>query len=287
MEECENVTEGIEQAAWRDMVEGTPAPVRERLRLSAEGRAGALILRSNTNSPVLNRAVGLGCGRPATEQDVQEMAAAFREVGATQYLVQLSRLAQPPRIVQWLEAEGLARYRRAWVKLLRDDAKLGPPPPTTVQIVPATPAHAGPLGAILAAAFDAPEEAGPVFTSTIGRRDWHTYVALDEGRITGGGTLFTRGPHAYLAYSATAPEDRCRGVQRGLMHARLAAALSCGVKLIATETGEWREDETNHSYKNMIRFGFRVACIRENWAPAGMLWQHGTPRTAPAATPSR
>lgn len=275
----------LEQAAWRDLLRATPAPVKDRLHLAAEERGGALILRSATDTPVLNRAIGLGARRPVTEEDISEITSAFRRVGAGRFFVHLPRDVRPQRAAEWLAAQGLTRYRRSWVTLRRNSAPLPPSPATALRIVPASPLHAKPLGATLAAAFDAPPAAGEVFTSVIGRPGWDVYVALDGDRVAAGGALFCDGTAAYLAFSATAPSDRCRGAQRGLMHARLAAALARGVTQIFTETGEWREDESNHSYKNMLYFGFRAVSIVENWAPAGTLWEHGT--RSPAATTSK
>jgi hypothetical protein len=39
-----------------------------------------------------------------------------------------------------------------------------------------------------------------------------------------------------------------------------------GCRMVVTETGEEDEqDPVNHSYRNMVRLGFRLAYARRNW----------------------
>jgi GNAT superfamily N-acetyltransferase len=71
----------------------------------------------------------------------------------------------------------------------------------------------------------------------------------------------------WLDWGATAPAFRRRGSQSALLRRRILDALDMGCRLILTETGEEVEGDPQHSYKNILRMGFREAYVRENYAP--------------------
>ena len=71
---------------------------------------------------------------------------------------------------------------------------------------------------------------------------------------------------AWLGFGATLEEARGRGGQSAMFATRLADARAQGCRWAVTETGEETEEEpVNHSYRNMLRSGFRLAYARRNW----------------------
>ena len=71
---------------------------------------------------------------------------------------------------------------------------------------------------------------------------------------------------AWLGFGATLEAARGRGGQSAIFAARLRDAKAAGCRWAITETGEETEEEpVNHSYRNMLRSGFRLAYARRNW----------------------
>jgi GNAT superfamily N-acetyltransferase len=165
----------------------------------------------------------------------------------------------------------LEAYPRSWAKFLR-----GTEPPIDVEtrfsIRPAEQADATVYGKILAQAFCVPAVAGELFAETVGRPGWHTFVATDGQEVAGVGALFVRGEVAYFGGAATRSKFQKRGAQFALMQKRIGLALELGCRWIVTETGEARAGDPNHSYRNMLRSGFRVVYSRANFAPEGTTW---------------
>lgn len=69
--------------------------------------------------------------------------------------------------------------------------------------------------------------------------------------------LFVDGEAGYLGFGATLPEHRGRGGQGALLAARIEHARAAGCRLLATETGELRDDRPSASHRNLLRAGFR------------------------------
>ena len=78
--------------------------------------------------------------------------------------------------------------------------------------------------------------------------------------------MFVTDDVAWLGFGATLEEARGRGGQSAMFATRLADARAQGCRWAVTETGEETEEEpVNHSYRNMLRSGFRLAYARRNW----------------------
>src|SRR5919108_5143596 len=73
----------------------------------ASEAGGATVLRAPEapGSPMVNRIIGLGSERPATEEDLDEALAAMG-AGVTFY-VSLAPSARPAELPEWLRARGL------------------------------------------------------------------------------------------------------------------------------------------------------------------------------------
>ena len=105
----------------------------------------------------------------------------------------------------------------------------------------------------------------PFGEATLGRPDWHHFLAFDGDRAVGAGALYVMGHVGWLGFGATLESHRGRGSQSAIFARRIRAAAELGVKLLVTETGEELPDRPNPSYRNMLRAGFRLAYPRQNW----------------------
>lgn len=247
-----------------------PAAVEDRVMVeacrafaSAIDAPGATVLRvaGAPDSPMLNRVVGLGVERPATEADVDE-ALALVEPGVAFY-VAVAATAQPPQLAQWLQARGL-QPGWGWMTFRRG---VGDPPAvrTDLSLVEVDgPAAAAAFARVVRMSYELPEAVDEAIAG-VPDAGWRCWLALDGAQPVAAAGLYAAHGAAYLGLAGTLPGHRGKGAQNALLAARIrcAARLGCGVML--TETGERRVDRPSRSYRNILRAGFAEADVTANW----------------------
>ncbi|MCZ7687005.1 MAG: GNAT family N-acetyltransferase [Sandaracinaceae bacterium] len=253
-------TERIEGHAWEDLYRGA-APHGVSVVTTSHAQ---VLLAPRLDHLLLNRAIGL-----ASTEDVDGAVESFAELGVSRYLVH----AAPGRgaLRAALAARGLARYPRSWVKLARGRGAL-PPARTDLEVREAAPGDAS-FGAILAAGFDMPAGAAPLFDAALGRARWITLVACEDGVPVAAALAYAEGRTGYLAGGATLPSHRRRGAQGALVRERVARLLDLGCDLVVSETGESVPGDPQHSHRNLERFGLAPVYVRDNYVPAGTTWR--------------
>ena len=262
-----SAADAIEAAAYRAMYAAAPRELATSLGLAVREVDGAtLLLARGIPDPFFNRAIGLGVLRPASEAGLDAVIAAYRDAGARSWWIHLAPGAEPAVLPAWLERRGFApAKRRAWAKVLR-----GPEPApevaTPLEVRAARPGEEGPLAQTIAAAFGMPAAFAPWFAALAVRNGWRAYVALEGGRVVGGGLLYLDGRDAWLGAGAVRAEQRGKHGHRALMALRVREAIAAGCTRIFTETGEPVGDEPNPSLANMQWCGFQRVCSRLNYA---------------------
>lgn len=108
--------------------------------------------------------------------------------------------------------------------------------------------------------FDFPPSLDAIMSSCIGKEGWKFYMAYDSGKPVATGCVFTRGETAWNCLAATLPEYRGMGAQAALLSRRIEFARESGCKFITTET-----HFDNASYRNMIRYGYKLIYARPNF----------------------
>jgi hypothetical protein len=257
--------DAIEAAAYREMYAAAPPDLGARLGLETREIGGAtLLVARGIPDPFFNRTIGLGLARPAREEDLDALRDAYRAVKS--WWIHLTPGATPASLVSWLEARRFALAgRRAWAKMLRGT---GAPPAvdTPLEVRAARAGEEGALAEAIAAGFGMPAAFVPWFAALALRAGWRGYVALEAGRVMGGGLLYLAGRDAWLGAGAVRAEARGRHAHRALMALRVREAITAGAQRIFTETGEQVGDEHNPSLANMQWCGFRRVCSRLNYA---------------------
>jgi hypothetical protein len=262
--------EMAEDAAWADwfraVAELPGNPLDARL---SELDGVATFSLGAVDIGLFNRSIGFGMDRSATEADVDAAIAALTDAGRTSWVIQPGPLARPSALPSWLERRSL-RPGRQWAKTWRDTAE-PPETATSLRIEEVGAERRDDFGGIVEAAFELPDELAPLGRVVVGRRGWHTYLAFDEGVAVGAAALFVIGAVGWLGFGSTLASHRGRGGQSAMFARRIADAGALGVRLLITETGEDTPKESNPSYRNMLRTGFRLGYLRRNWlnpAPA-------------------
>ena len=260
--------EWIEQAALEDVhAAATPALVAALgLTRKSIGAAFVSIASGLPGSTVyVNRAIGAGLAAAETEASVRDMVAAYRAVGVQRFLIHLHPEARPAELAEWFAAAGLGKAR-SWQKFRRGREAV-PKIATDLRIAEIGPEHGEAFGRIAAAAFDLGEAVVPWLARLPGRPGWHVFMCFDGDTPAGIGALYERDGIATVEFGATAPAFRGRGSQGALLARRLERALDLGCRETFTVTGVAVPGDPQHSYKNILRMGFREDYVRENWGP--------------------
>jgi hypothetical protein len=224
---------------------------------------GAVVLHvpEAPDSPMLNRVVGLGIGRPATEDDVDEALAAFGP-GVTFY-VGVSPHAQPAQLTDWLSARGL-EPGWGWMEFHRglDDP---PPAETSLRVVEVQgEADAAAFGRVVCESYGLPEVVRPRVASAVDC-GWQCWVAYDGDEPASAAGLYVADRIAYLGFAGTLAAYRGRGAQGVLLARRIRRCQELGCELLVVQTGERRDDLPSDSYRNILRAGFTEDDVTANW----------------------
>ncbi len=267
MDEFSLIGERIERAEIADMHAAASPTVKASLGLKLKEIGGALVsIARHEPSILLNRTIGLGVERPATQTDVAEIVSAYAAAGTARYFVHLHPEAKPAELKGWLLQAGLVKYR-GWMKFRR-----GPETPpiskTELEIRRVDAAHDVDFGTIAAPCFDLSDKVIPLLACLVGRADWHVYMSFANGQPAGTGALFIREGIAWLNWGATHRDYRGKGGQSAVLAARIQHAIDARCRILLTATGEAVEGDPQHSYKNITRAGFESAYLRENYVPA-------------------
>lgn len=262
-----DLIEAVERAALADLHAAVDDELRRDLDLALHELGGALVSVAGAlpASVVVNRVVGLGVGRPATEDDLEAIARIYEDAGVARHFVHLDARARPEALPEWLAARGWQKAR-GWMQFLRG----GEPAPertTDLRIEEVGAEQGVAFGRIVADAFDLGAVAAPWLARLPGRPGWRVLMAFAGPEPAATGALFVHRGTGWIDWDATAPAFRRRGAQGALLAPRITTALAMGCTVLATETGEAVPGDPQHSYTNILRAGFREANLRANYAP--------------------
>lgn len=168
---------------------------------------------------MLNRVVGLGVERAATDADIDE---ALGAMGETTFYVAVSPGARPSTLDAMLAARGLERGL-GWVLFRRP-----PLPPrraeTTLRVIEAGPSEAPAWGRLVIDAFALPHAALDWMRSVVGADGWHAWLALAGDEPAAAAALWIGGDAAYFTFAGTAAGHRGNWAERAPGRADRACA---------------------------------------------------------------
>lgn len=266
MEDLERISERIEIEALRSLHDHCPAETKEALGLHLISVSDCLAACArNDPSILLNRAAGLGTESPVVPESLSKIVDSYKELDIDNYFLHLYESDLSTEAQEGLSSVGLNKTR-GWMKFCRDTS---PPAdaPTNLKVERVGPDRATDFGEIVCRSFGMTEAAIPLLAGLANDPRWYLFVSYDGNSPAGAGSLFVLNDTAWIEWGATNPEFRCRGSQAAIMAARINKAKELGCTHIFTETGEAVEGDAQHSYKNILKQGFKEMRLRQNYRP--------------------
>lgn len=255
--------ERAEIAAFRDVYLAVPVALARGQGFAVVEAGGAVcgVARALSGVRELNRVMGLGVSRPATEADLEEIESVYAD---TAFVVALAPAARPAELGELLAARGYAEDY-AWMKFSREPAG-DLAAASKLRLERVGPDRADDFGLVAVAGYGMPPFMAAVIRELPGREGWSCWVAYDGERPVATGALRIAGDSAWLGFAATLPDARGRGAQSALLAARVREAAEAGCTTVTTETGVQEPGRPRTSYGNILRAGFAEAYVRPNWA---------------------
>lgn len=258
------LSEAVEAQIVRDLWATAPKDIAAKLGYEVTQVGDALVSAAAGDSSILiNRTFALDINNSAaTTSKVLDI---YERLGVAKYFIHVN--PDPPEsLITDLSARGLVKGR-AWMKFRRDASPVATPN-TDLIVKEVTIENAEAFGQITAPCFGMTSDFGHILAAAALHDNWHVFMAFDGDQPAGCGCLVTHGGVGLLDMGATHPDFRRRGVQGAVMATRINKAAELGLKKLFTETGEAIEGEAQHSYDNILRYGFREWYARQNYMPS-------------------
>ncbi|HEV2785341.1 MAG TPA: hypothetical protein VGV67_03045, partial [Solirubrobacteraceae bacterium] len=162
--------------------------------VSEAGAARILSMPEAPESPMLNRIVGLGAERPATEADVDEALAAMPP--GVSFYVSLAPAARPAQLPDWLRARGL-EPGWGWMRFRRG-VENPPPGKTSLRLAEANgPAERAAFAVVVRESYGLTHAVEPRLASAPDH-GWQCWVAYHGDEPAAAAGLYADGDVAYL-----------------------------------------------------------------------------------------
>lgn len=228
--------------------------------VAVEEIGGGYAISTGPALPV-NRAVGLGMGKPVVREDLEAVIDFYHSRGLPAR-VDLCPLADHS-LLELLVVSGF--HPEGFLNMLfriLDDRALDWPQVPGIQVAEIEPGQRGLWLDTVASGFADREEHPPqevleVIRPTLNSESARCYLAWVNNQPVGGGALIEQDYAVELGSASTRPSFRRMGVQTALIYARLADARrrSCNLATILTSPG-------SDSQRNAQHLGFEVAYTR-------------------------
>lgn len=213
----------------------------------------------------LNRVIGLGLNGRIDEQSIDDIINFYKLAGSKRFFIQLCPYLKQPDTEMMLLSRGF-KLRNHWAKLFRKIEAPIPSVATELKVANATSSEAELYAEIIYNSFDWEEkELMGWLAQTVGLAGYRHYFATHDGKPVAAAVLHVSGTYASMAFAGTLKDYRGLGAQGLLLRTRIEDAHRAGCEYIISETSKDTPERPVPSYRNMRRFGFEEAYLRENW----------------------
>ncbi len=267
-------SERIEQQALDDLFQTAPDDTRQALGLARyDTSSGTCYLAAKEPNILLNRVIGIGIQQPATAADIGMILDCYSAAGVADYFLHIQPWVRPAQIWNWLFEAGLARSR-GWTQFVRNAASPAGCS-TALRVEQIGPGYADEFARIAADGFDLSVAARPAIAALVGLPGWYHFMTFSGDQPAGVAALRVADDVAWFDWAATDVAFRGQGSQTALLNRRIEKALELGCHTLCTETGEAVPGDPQHSFRNLVKAGFRPTHTRDNFSPTAAYDENG------------
>ena len=265
METKTEKSEWIELQSHRALYDSASEELKRELGLKLEDIDGILCSVSSAEPSILiNRCFVTEDSSLKNISVIRAVREFYASSGVGEFFMHVRNCDQQGR--ENLEKAGMKKSR-GWMKFSRDTAP-AVARNADLDIREIGSEYANDFARIVVPCFDLTEASIPLIAGIVKHPDYHVYMGFDGDRPAATGIFFYKDNIAYCGYGATHRDFRGRGFQGAILARRINDAIKMGANILYTETGEAVPGDPQHSYTNILRYGFTEYYLRENWVPA-------------------
>jgi len=258
------INELVEAEAHVNFFLCAPPEFSRPFRLEVK-RIGSVMVSAipESDNVTFNRILGLGVGEPATESMLDEAIAFFQNNGCKNYSAQISSLAQPAQLPEWLAARGF-KPGRNWAKVYRGNEPV-PAISIDLRVEKIGKDQADAYADVVIPVFGMTPAYRPLVKGSVGKPGWHHYVAFDGKKPVSAAAMYINGDVAWLGFMGTRKSYRRRGAQSALGARCGEEGLALGCKWFVAEIKEEVPETPNPSYHNSKRGEFKLGYMQRSF----------------------
>ena len=258
------IIENIEACSGAAFHRSAPKEYGGKLGIEATNIGSATLLSvRKSNSLYFNRVIGLGLATQATLEQIEHIIHYYAERKIKRFAVELSPLAKPNKIVNWLEQSGFHESNGA-AKMWRDGSPLQDEP-TNFDIKRVDSTATSDWFTVMSTVFTQFRSRRQWYSARFNVPQWHHYLAYDGDEPVAVAAMYLQDGAAHLTDAATLAPFRRRGIQKEMIHRRVVDGLKLGCNWFTSETAAPKPRNPLISHRNLRRLGFEMAYIRAKY----------------------
>lgn len=262
------VLDEVERRFWLDLWHAAvpDAVLEQGIGVRTCGSVQAMAVAELPDVPMFNLVLGAASPGAVEEGHLASAVEWLESLGVGHEVRVTPGLAGTGAAEDWLNRGGYHRSHGR-VRFLRGAA---PPTfgwPAGIQVEELS-AYGEGVSDLVTEAFGLNPWVGTFFDALPERDGWRSYIALDEaGCLAATAVMLTHEGIAKLGVAATHESARGRGCHLALLHRRIvdAGADGCHTLLAETEERIGDRDGPSAGCRNLVRAGFKQACLRPAW----------------------
>ena len=262
--ELSEIIENIEAHSGAAFHRSAPRTYATKLGIEATTIGSATLLSARkSNSLYFNRVVGLGLASLTTLEQIEQILDYYAERKVKRFAVELSPLAMPHEIVDWLEKR---RFHESGgtAKMWRDGSSIEDVH-TDFRIRRIDSTEASDWFTVMSTVFTQFRSRKEWYEARFNVAQWHHYLAYDGNEPVAVAAMYAQDGAAHLTDAATLSGFRRRGIQKAMIHQRVRDGLKLGCDWFTSETAPPTPRSPLVSHRNLRRSGFEMAYIRAKY----------------------
>jgi len=254
----------IESEAWSDFYHSAPNQTVEQCGIKIFPLGGVNgTIASKLDILAFNRVIGLGIKEPIDERIIDIILNKIEADKVKRFFIQVHPEVYSDNIRKLLVSKNFYHYNN-WVRLARDNSP-AKRIKTILNVRKLKSNESKTFAQIVINAFEWPEELISWIAAPVERKDWYHYMAYHNDQPIATAAFYLSGEYAWFDFAATLPGHRGKGAQSALLLRRIEDCRTLGVKRMIVETAEQTSEKEAHSYRNVLKSGFKETYKRPNF----------------------